>query len=87
MTISANLGKHLEDYVDELVNTGRYGSRDDVLRESMRLLENKERRKAELDAALDRGLAQAEAGLGTPIQEVAARLMAKYAAMSKDSGR
>jgi len=60
MAGSANLGKHLEDYVDELVNTGRYGSRDDVLREGLRLLQIKERRLAELDAAIEHGLADAE---------------------------
>ncbi|MGK6315298.1 type II toxin-antitoxin system ParD family antitoxin [Neorhizobium sp. DT-125] len=87
MAASANLGKHLEDYVDELVNTGRYETRDDVLREGLRLLQIKERRLAELDAALARGLADAEAGRVKPIEEVAARLKAKYAAMAKDRSR
>lgn len=85
MADSANLGKHFDDYVDELVKSGRYETRDDVLKEATRLLELRERRQRELDEALARGLAQAEAGLGTPIEEVAARLKAKYAAMSDDS--
>jgi len=87
MAGSANLGKHLEDYVDELVNTGRYETRDDVLREGLRLLQIKERRLAELDAAIERGLADAEAGRVRPIEDVAARLKAKYAAMAKDRSR
>ena len=35
MPSSANLGQHLEDYVSELVKTGRYGSRSEVLREGV----------------------------------------------------
>jgi antitoxin ParD1/3/4 len=84
MADSAHPGKPFDDYVDELVKTGRYETRDDVLKEASRLLELRERRQQELDAALARGLAQAQAGLGTPIEEVAARLKAKYAAMSDD---
>jgi antitoxin ParD1/3/4 len=84
MDDSANLGKHFDDYVDELVKSGRYETRDDVLKEATRLLELRERKQQELDAALTRGLAQAQAGLGTPIEEVAARLKAKYSAMSDD---
>lgn len=84
MADSANLGKHFDDYVDELVKSGRYETRDDVLKEATRLLELRERKQQELDAALARGLAQAQAGLGTPIEEVATRLKAKYAAMSDD---
>ncbi|SMF48396.1 antitoxin ParD1/3/4 [Xaviernesmea oryzae] len=87
MAGSANLGKHLEDYVDELVNTGRYETRDDVLREGLRLLQIKERRLAELDAAIERSLADAEAGRVRPIEDGAARLKAKYAAMAKDRSR
>lgn len=79
-----DLGQDLEDYVDELVKTGRYDSRDEVLREGVRLLEVREKRKAELDAALARGLAEAEAGRVKPMEDVAARLKAKYAAMAKD---
>jgi antitoxin ParD1/3/4 len=80
---TTDLGQDLEDYVDELVKTGRYDSRDEVLREGVRLLEIKEKRKAELYAALARGLAQAEAGLGTPIEEVLAEFEARYASSIK----
>jgi len=84
MAIDADPGKQLEDYADELVNAGRYDSRDEVWREGLRLLKLKERRQAELDAALARGLAQSEAGLGTPIDEVLDHYEAKYAGAMKD---
>lgn len=57
MADSANLGKHFDDYVDELVKSGRYETRDDVLREGLRLIEVRERRLAELDAELAQGIA------------------------------
>ena len=84
MASSANLGKRLEDYVDELVKTGRYNSRSEVLREGVRLVEEREKRLAALDAALAKGLADANAGRVKPLKEVAARLRAKYSAMAKD---
>ena len=87
MASSANLGRHLENYVGELVKSGRYNSRSEVLREGVRLVEEREKRLAALDAALARGLADAEVGRAKPIQEVAARLKAKYAAMPKDDSK
>lgn len=87
MPSSANLGQHLEDYVSELVKTGRYGSRSEVLREGVRLIEEREKRLAALDAAIARGIADAEAGRVKPAYEVGDRLVAKYRAMAKDAGR
>ena len=38
MAISADLGTHLETYVNELVTKGRYNSKSEVLREGVRML-------------------------------------------------
>ncbi|KKX28106.1 type II toxin-antitoxin system ParD family antitoxin [Rhizobium sp. LC145] len=84
MASSANLGKRLEDYVDELVKTGRYNSRSEVLREGVRLVEEREKRLAALDAALAEGLADADAGRVKPASEVLAYFQAKYEKMMKD---
>ncbi len=84
MSDATNLGKDLEDYIDGLVKSGRYETRDDVLKDGVRFLELRERRRRELDEALERGLADAEAGRVQPIEEVAARLKAKYQAMQKE---
>lgn len=81
MASSANLGQKLEAYVDDLVKTGRYNSRSEVLREGVRLIEEREKRLAALDAAIARGLADVEAGRVRPLQEVADRLNAKYQRM------
>jgi antitoxin ParD1/3/4 len=84
MTDSTDLGKHLDDFVDGLVKSGRYENRDAVLKEGLELLEEREKRLSAVDAAIERGIASAEAGRVKPLEEVAARLKAKYAAMTKE---
>ncbi|ORE88030.1 type II toxin-antitoxin system ParD family antitoxin [Aurantimonas sp. 22II-16-19i] len=86
MASSANLGQSLEDYVTSLVKSGRYNSRSEVLREGVRLVEEREKRLAVLDAAIARGLADADAGRVKPVHEVTQRLAAKYGAMA-DHGK
>jgi len=77
MAISAELGTHLEGIVNELVSTGRYNSKSEVLREGVRLVQEREKRLAVLDAELAKGLADAEAGRLVPLDEAFARLRAK----------
>jgi len=55
-----------------------------VLREGVRLVEEREKTLAALDAALARGLADAEAGRVKPAAEVGARLIAKYEHLADD---
>jgi antitoxin ParD1/3/4 len=86
MAGTADLGPQLEGYVADLVKSGRYQSRSEVLREGVRLVEERERRLAALDAAINRGIADVEAGRVRPIEETAARLTAKYQRMADDRG-
>lgn len=86
MASSANLGRHLEDYVTDLVKTGRYNSRSEVLREGVRMIEEREKRLAALDLSIARGLADAEAGRVTSGKTVLARLIAKHGGEEKDAG-
>lgn len=79
--ISADLGQQLESFVTRLVETGRYNSKSEVLREGIRLIQDREARLAVLDQALARGLADSEAGRTRPADDVFARLRAKYEAM------
>ncbi|RWM07433.1 MAG: type II toxin-antitoxin system ParD family antitoxin [Mesorhizobium sp.] len=83
MAISADLGHVLEDVVNRLVSTGRYNSKSEVLREGVRLVEEREKRLAALDAALARGLADADDGRVKPAEDVLERLEAKYKAMAE----
>lgn len=77
MAISADLGKHLEGVVNELVGNGRYNSKSEVLREGVRLVQEREQRLAALDAALAKGIADAEAGKLIPLEDAFARLRTK----------
>ncbi len=79
MAVSAELGKPLEDYLISLVKSGRYGSRSEVLREGVRLVQERE---VKLAALIGEGLASAKAGNVRPAEEVfdevRANLKAKY---------
>ena len=82
--ISADLGRQLEGFVADLVKAGRYNSKSEVLREGVRLVQEREARLAALDAAVARGLADAEAGRTRPAADVFDRLEAKYRAAAAE---
>lgn len=83
MASSVNLGERLESFVDDLVKNGRYNSRSEVLRAGVRLVHEREMLLEELDASIERGIADSEAGRVHDLDEVTARLSAKYQAMAK----
>jgi len=80
--ISADLGMQLEAYVTKLVETGRYGSKSEVLREGVRLIQDRETQLMALDAVIERSIADSDAGRGEPAGEVFDQLEAKYRAMA-----
>jgi antitoxin ParD1/3/4 len=79
--ISAELGPKLEEFVTALVATGRYNSKSEVLREGVRLIQDREARLAAYDAAIMEGVREADAGLGAPAEDVFERLKDKYRSM------
>lgn len=81
--ISADLGLQLESFVSRLVETGRYNSKSEVLREGVRLVQEREARLTALDSSIARGLADADAGRTKPAEGVFDRLEAKYRAMAQ----
>ncbi len=82
MAVSADLGEALESFVTRLVASGRYHSKSEVLREGVRLIQEREARLAALDASIARGLADVDAGRVKPVSDVFDRLEAKLAAKS-----
>ena len=86
MAISADLGEALEKVVTDLVENGRYNSKSEVLREGVRLVQEREARLRQLDEQLAAGQADIDAGRTKPIEEVFERLIAKYEAMAKARG-
>jgi antitoxin ParD1/3/4 len=83
MAMSADLGKTLEKFVTKLVATGRYRSKSEVLREGVRLIQERETRLAALDASIARGVADADAGRVKSTSEVFDKLEAKLQAQAK----
>ena len=80
MAMSADLGKTLEKLVTKLVATGRYRSKSEVLREGVRLIQERETRLAALDASIARGVADANAGRVKSTSEVFNQLESKLKA-------
>ncbi len=79
MTRVIELGT-LDGVVDRLVESGRFASDSDVLREGVKLVEARERRRAVLVDALERGLAEAEADDVVDAEDLFADLRARYGA-------
>jgi len=65
-TLNISLTPHLQEFVDQRVASGRYQSASEVIREGLRLLEERDlRRQAarrELQTKIDEGLAAADRG-------------------------
>jgi antitoxin ParD1/3/4 len=85
MPSSVDLGPKLEAVIDELVARGRYNSKSEVLREGVRLVEEREKRLAALDTAIERSLADSAAGRVKPAKQVFDRLETKYRALAAKS--
>jgi len=76
--MNVSLTPELEQLVSEKVESGRYSSASEVIREALRLLEEhdqlKQQRLAQVREKIDRGLQQLDAGQGINPQEARARL-------------
>jgi antitoxin ParD1/3/4 len=87
MAVSADLGKTLEKFVTKLVATGRYHSKSEVLREGVRLIQERETRLAALDASIARGIADADKGRVKSTLEVFDGLESRLKANAKANRR
>lgn len=69
MASSVNLGEQLEAFITEAVKNGRYGSRSEVLREGVRLVQEREAKWARFEAEIQKGIDSADRGELIPAEE------------------
>ena len=81
MPSSYTLGKHFENFVQTQLTDGRYNNASEVLRDALRLMEDREKYLKALDQAVERGLADVAAGRVHEIDDVFGDLEARIAAM------
>lgn len=83
MPSSYSIGHHFEGFVRQQVESGRYASASEVVRDALRLLEEREHQLRGLRAAVLEGAAS---GPGIPAGKVFERLEAKYAEADRANG-
>jgi antitoxin ParD1/3/4 len=88
---SISLTPDLDDAIQRRIASGRYASLSEVIRAALRVLERdeeeRERKLAALDAAIARGIADAEAGRVMPLDDAFARIRKELGVPDKDSDR
>jgi len=80
MPSSVKLGETLEGVVDRLVSKGRFGSRSEVLREGVRLVQERESWLEMVERKVEEGRAQVAAGQAIDLDEAFDQLAARYVA-------
>ncbi len=87
MPRSYALGNHFETLIDELVKGGRYNNASEVVREGLRLLEDREKLRQLKVEEIRRSIeASRRSGVTLSEEEVFGPLEAEYAAMVERAG-
>jgi antitoxin ParD1/3/4 len=86
MPNSYTLGQHFEAFIQAQLATGRYTDASEVIRDALRLMEERESRLAALDAPIARGIADIKAGRTNDADEVFQELEAHYTEMARERG-
>jgi antitoxin ParD1/3/4 len=78
MASSYSIGKHFEDMIEGLIESGRYSTASEIMREGLRLVEEREeRRKASLEALraeIQKGI---DSGPAEPVGDMFERIKAE----------
>ncbi len=89
--MNVSLTPELEELVARKVESGRYQSACEVIREGLRLLDDQDRlRELQLDEVrkkIQTGLAQLDRGEGIPGEKVQAQMKQRSAGRAGDTGR
>lgn len=86
MPSSYTIGSHFEAFVQAQLASGRYNNASEVLRDALRLMEERERRLAAFDVVIARGLSDIDSGNVSPAEDVFDSLDRKYARMATERG-
>ncbi|MBR0755109.1 type II toxin-antitoxin system ParD family antitoxin [Bradyrhizobium jicamae] len=78
MATSYSIGKHFEAMIDDLVESGRYATASEVMREGLRLVEEREaRRQAKLEALREEIQKGFDSGPAEPVGDMFERIKAE----------
>lgn len=84
MPSSYAIGEHFEQFIKTQLESGRYSSASEIVRDALRLMEEREQlRKIQLDQLRQQIQAGIDSGASIPAEEVFDRLSAKYTAMAQ----
>lgn len=86
MPSSYAVGRHFESFIKQQIESGRYSSASEVIRDALRLLEEREElRKAQIES-LRRQLQEGrQSGPGIPADRVFERLEGKYQKLTDET--
>jgi len=79
MASSYTLGPRFEGLIKDLVSAGRYNNASEVVRDGLRMVEERERRLAALDAMIFEGIEAADTGRVHELEETRERLKRRLA--------
>ncbi|HRO10003.1 type II toxin-antitoxin system ParD family antitoxin [Amaricoccus sp.] len=79
--MNVSIGKRWEEFVEGVVQDGRYGSASEVVREGLRLVEEREAKLAALRQTIEASIAE---GGARSQEEVSAALSAKAQALASE---
>ena len=78
--MNVSIGQRWQDFVDRVVRSGRYGSASEVVREGLRLVEEREAKLATLRETLDASIAEGGAYTDDEVGEALAEKTAELKA-------
>lgn len=85
MPSSYAVGKHFESFIKQQIESGRYASASEVIRDALRLLEERQEfREAQIKSLRQRLQEGKDSGPGVPAHKVFDRLEAKYRKMTSE---
>ena len=84
MPSSYAIGDHFEQFIKAQLESGRYSSASEIVRDALRLMEEREQlRQIQLEQFRQQIRAGIDSGPGIPAEGVFDRLSAKYQAMTQ----